>query len=83
MNISNYKDGMEARIWSIIEEGGKTRSISRITSSEKEIIAMLYEEATGEHLNLYCGGCIVGACIYLYNQNIKDNGKDKKRNGKG
>lgn len=69
---------MEARIWSIIEEGGKTHSISRITSSEKEIIAMLYEEATGERLNLYCGGCIVGACINLYNRHIKKYGKDKK-----
>lgn len=58
---------MTTRIHSIIEEGARTHSISRITSTEKEIIATLYEAETGENLNLYCGGCIVGACITLFN----------------
>lgn len=63
---------MEAKLWSIIEEGAKTFSISKITSTEKELLAMLYQEQTGESLNVNCGGCLVGACIALYNQN---NGK--------
>lgn len=79
---------MTPRIMAIIEEGAKTLSIGRITSDEKEILGILYKEHTGEDLNLYCGGCLVGACVAIYNKLFKnstnENEKRKqKRNGKG
>ena len=76
---------MNPRIYAIIEEGAKTLSISRITSDEKEILGILYKEHTGEDLNLFCGGCLVGACVALYNKfsNIKTNETTKRRKKRG
>lgn len=69
----------------IITEGAKTLSISRITNAQKNELADIYRRITNEELNLNCGGCIIKACVKVYNffNENKYGSKEKKRNGKG
>ena len=79
MNIS-------PRVKDIIMEATSNNTISAISMVEREEIAALNEDITGEEINKWCNACIVKACYTIKRRfdNDKDNHRQdsKKRKGK-
>lgn len=72
---------MNDRIKEIINEAVKSNVISRITPEEREQLASIYKEMTGEQVNPNCNACIIKICYLINNktQDKYDNRRSKKR----
>lgn len=72
---------MDSRIKEIISEAVKSNVISRITTKEREQLATIYKEMTGEQVNPNCNACIIKICYLINNKYTEenDNRRSKKR----
>lgn len=64
---------MDNRINEIVNEAVKTNVISRITPEEREQLANIYKEITGEQVNPNCNACIIKMCYVINNNNKTEN----------
>lgn len=71
---------MDSRIKEIISEAVQSNVISRITTKEREQLATIYKEMTGEQVNPNCNACIIKICYLINNKNKEDN--DNRRSKK-